>query len=275
MKLTVKILLSLLFVLIAGLFATNVILKGEYDRVDKSDFYWTYKRVLEQPFKYLKIYGGNITHIAFEQSPDYSVRLLNTWYRAANEDVVKCSVQNDTLFIRFNYSGKAREHTDWWKYITAVRIFSPRLLTVEGFDTDLGMFRLKQKSINVSMSGKSKFEVESSIRYLDSLTISQKDSSEIVFEMSPDNWRTQPAGEMISKIGGPGPKVQVKLNEPTNEKIKSPEAMNIHYVHARLDGNSLLDLGHAQIDSLHLSISDSSAIILSGGVLKKYRQYGY
>jgi hypothetical protein len=34
-----------------------------------------------------------------------------------------------------------------------------------------------------------------------------------------------------------------------------------------------MDLGHAQIDSLHLSISDSSAIILSGAVLKKHQQY--
>jgi hypothetical protein len=272
MKLTIKILVGLLFVFVAGLFATNIILKKEYDKFDKSDFYWNFKRVSEQPFKYLKIVGGNITHIAFEQSADCSVRILNSWLRG-NEGVVQTSVKNDTLFVRFNYAGKTREQMDWWKYITAVRIFSPGLLTVEGFDTDLEMFKLKQKSLQVSMSGKSKFEVESSIRFLDSLTISQKDSSEVVFEMSPDNWRTQSARGIVTKHAETGPKVRAIINEPGNEYIKSPEAMNIHYVHAQLEGNTLLDIGHAQVDSLQLAISDSSAVILSGAALKKYQQY--
>ena len=261
----------MLLVFVTGLFATNIILKREYDRVDKSDFYWTYKKVLEQPFKYLKIAGGNITHIAFEQSSDCSVRILNNWFRA-NEGVVQSSVQNDTLFIKFNYAGKTREHMDWWKYIIAVRIFSPELLYVEGFDTDLGMFKLKQKSIKVQMSGKSKFEVESSIRSLDSITVSQKDSSEVVFEMSPDNWRQDPSREIITKQGGSGPRIQAIINQPGSESIKSHEAMNIRYVNAKLEGNTLLDIGHAQIDSLQLAISDSSAIILSGGALRKFHQ---
>ncbi len=271
MKLTIKILLVLLFVFVAGLFATNIILKREYDGLDKSDYYWNFKRVLEQPFKYLKIDGGNITHIAFEQSAEYSVRILSSWLRG-NEGVVQSSVQNDTLFIRFNYSGKTREQMDWWKYITAVRIFSPGLLSVEGFDTDLGMFKLKQKYVNVHMSGRSKFEVESSIRSLDSITVSQKDSSEVVFEMSPDNWRQDPLRGIITKQGGSGPRVQTIINEPGTESIKSHEAMNIRYVNAKLEGNTLLDIGHAQIDSLHLAISDSSAIILSGGALRKFHQ---
>jgi hypothetical protein len=45
--------------------------------------------------------------------------------------------------------------------------------------------------------------------------------------------------------------------------------MIIQSVNARVEGNSLLDIGHAQIDSLKLYISDSSGIILSGGALKK------
>jgi hypothetical protein len=62
--------------LVAGLLSSNMILKKEYDKVDKSDIYWTFGNILEQPFKYLKIKGGNITNIAFEQSSNYSVRVL-------------------------------------------------------------------------------------------------------------------------------------------------------------------------------------------------------
>ncbi|MDE3182519.1 MAG: hypothetical protein KGM16_03775 [Bacteroidota bacterium] len=45
--------------------------------------------------------------------------------------------------------------------------------------------------------------------------------------------------------------------------------MIIHSVNAKVKGHSILDIGHAQIDSMQLQIADSSAIILSGGVLKK------
>src|SRR5450755_2432653 len=105
MKLSTRILVTMLFVLVAGLLASNMILKREYDKVDKSDVYWTYRRILEQPFKYLKIENGNITNIAFEQSAHCSVRVLEEWQRY-HEGVVKASVKNDTLFMKLSYTNK-------------------------------------------------------------------------------------------------------------------------------------------------------------------------
>ena len=113
-------------------------------------------------------------------------------------------------------------------------------------------FKLKQKNLTLNMSGKSTFEVESMIKNLDSLNISQMDSSNIVFEMSPD-FRPVEGKQIIT---------------PNDVEIKSPEAMSIQSVKANVQGYSLLDLGHAQIQSLQLNISDSSAIILSGGALR-------
>jgi hypothetical protein len=264
MKPSVKILIGMFVFSVMSLLASNIILKREYDKVDKTDLYWTYKKILEQPFKYLKVEGGNITHIAFEQSPNSSVRVLNNWL-GENEGVVKASVKNDTLFILFNYADKTMDEKGWWKYITPVRIFSPELLAVEGFNTNLEMFKLRQKSLNVHMSGKSKFEVESSIRYLDSLNIFQKDSSEVVLEMSQDN--KVPKIQVGKKVEN----LSSNSNQSTvtyTDAIKSPEAMNIQFVKASLQGYTLLDLGHAQIKSINLNIADSSAIILSGGSIK-------
>jgi hypothetical protein len=51
--------------------------------------------------------------------------------------------------------------------------------------------------------------------------------------------------------------------------IKSDESMNINSVNANVQGYSVLDIGHAQIGSMRLNIADSSAIILSGGALKR------
>ena len=146
----------------------------------------------------------------------------------------------------------------WMQDITAVRIFSPELLSVDGFNTNFEMFKLNQKGMNVTITGKSRFEVESIIPAFDTLNISQKDSSEVIFEMSPE-FKTTIVTD-ASRIG---------VSFGATQQIKSNEAMSIQSVNANLQGYTLLDLGHAQIKSMQLHIADSSAIILSGGALKK------
>lgn len=267
MKLTSRILLALLIILISGVLLSNVILKKEYDKVDKTDIYWTYEAVLKQPFKYLKLTGGNGTKIAFEQSPKYSVRILQEWKRHHNGGI-KAHVSNDTLYINFDFIPSNPYEKFWMKNITAVRIFSPELLSFDGFNTNFEMFKLKQKSINVKIAGRSGFEIESMIPAMDSINVSQKDSSEVIFEMSPDYKSVKPneKKEAVVEDKNTGNIIFYKSPE---QQIKSDEAMFINSVNANIKGYSILDLGHAQIQSLHLNIADSSAIILSGGALKK------
>jgi hypothetical protein len=268
MKFTSKVLLTLLVILFAGLLSSNIILKKEYDKVDKSDIYWNYEKVLQQPFKYLKITGGNGTKIAFEQSPNCSVRILQDWKRWHNGDL-KAHVNNDTLFINFDFIPANLYEKSWMQGITAVRIFSPQLLSIDGFNTNFEMFKLKQKSIAVNMSGKSVFELESMIPDMDSINVVQKDSASVEFEMSPDYKSKKEMDSTINKG------IQIHFGDKTIEpatglnEIKSNEAMNINSVNANVQGYSIHDLGHAQIQSLQLKIADSSAIILSGGALKK------
>jgi hypothetical protein len=238
MKLTSKILAALLLLFIAGLFISNGVLKSEYNKVDKNDLYWNYGKILEQPFSHIKVEGGNITNIAYEQSTYPSVRIFKDWEGYQNGSV-KALVKNDTLFLKFPNIYRDIFEKNWMGRSTLVRIFSPKLLSFTGTDTKFEMFKVKQSSINVSLLGKSQFEMESMITEFDTLNIIQRDSSAVVFEMSPD--------------------------------YKITESFHIKNVQADLKDVSILDLGHAQIDSLKLSISDSSAILLSGGTLKKRR----
>jgi Putative auto-transporter adhesin, head GIN domain len=236
MKWSTRILLTIVLAFVGGLLISNIVLKKEYDKIDKSDLHWNYEKVLGQHFKYLKIEGGNITNIAFEQSTNCSVRILNDWQRN-KPPLINTFVKNDTLFVKFISKGKNENEKNWMEWTTLVRIFSPELLYVEGFNTKFEMFNVKQKSISVNMSGKSEFELESMATAFDSLEIVQKDSSAVVFEMSPD--------------------------------YKTTASFHVKKVNAAITGVSILDLGHAQIDSLQLNIADSSGIILSGGALKK------
>jgi hypothetical protein len=268
MKWTTRILVVIVVLLAGGLLLSNMQLKSEYDKLDKSDTYWTYEKIADQPFRYLKVEGGNFTKIAFERSTHCSVRVLNEWQRY-HPELVKTTVKDDTLFIQFVYSPQNMGEKTWMEWTTLVRIFSPELLYVQGRDTKMEMFRTNQKSICVAMSGKSGFELESMNRNLDSVCLDLKDSSEVVMEMSPEF----KAAEQVSPVHSSA-RLNVKGMAAIfqgNEKIKSNETMYISSVTAKVDGNSLLDIGHAQINSLQLRVSDSSGVILSGGALKKFR----
>src|SRR5438270_9822950 len=100
MKVSSVILLVTFLLLVTALFASNLLLKKEYDKIDKSDIYWTYGSILEQPFKHLVIQGGNLTNIAFEPSKKSSVRVFRMWEGFDNK-AVKAFIKNDTLFVKF------------------------------------------------------------------------------------------------------------------------------------------------------------------------------
>lgn len=270
MKLSSKILLAMLFLLIGGLLMSNIVLKKEYNKIDKSDLYWNYTTVFSKPFKYIKIDGGNITNMAFEQSKKYSVRILNDWKRG-HPQLFQSSVKNDTLFIKFLYAPGDQNEKELMKRQNLVRIFSPQLLYVAAYNSNFEMFKLKQKTISVNISGKSRFEVESMIPDMDSINVTQKDSATVEFEMSPDYKSKDRKDTVINKSF----QISFGDNLPqsvSGSDIKSDEAMKIELVKAHISGNSIMDVGHAQIRSLQLNIADSSAIILSGGALKKWCQ---
>lgn len=258
MKFTTRMLVLIFVLMIAGLFSSNIILKKQYDAIDKSDIYWTYNKVLEKPFKYLNITGGNETNIYYEPGAKPSVRLLQEWIKYHNGGDVKAIVRNDTLFLNFDYKPANAYEKFWLRDAAPVRIFSPELLSVTGNNTHFEMQKVKQKSINVNITGRSKFEVESMSKTLDTVNVYQRDSSEIVFEISPEYLSTKVTDN--TRIG---------FNTINTTQTNKNESMSINAVKADIGGQCLLDIGHAQIQSLQLHIQDSSAVILSGGTLKK------
>ena len=257
MKFTTRILVLIFILMFAGLLSSNMILKKQYDATDKSDIYWTYNKVLEQPFKYLNITGGNETNIYYEPSAKPSVRLLQEWVKYHNGEV-KASVRNDTLFLNFDDKPTNPFEKVWLHNAAPVRIFSPELLSVTGNNTHFEMQKVKQKSINVNITGKSSFEVETMNKAMDSVNVYQRDSSEIVFEVSP---------EYLSAVVTD--KTKIGFKSTTRDQTNKNESISIRSVNADIDGHCLLDIGHAQIQNMQLRVGDSSAVILSGGALKK------
>lgn len=239
MKVTTKILFALLLLFLTGIVMSNIALRNEYKKTRKDDLYWTYERILEKSFSHLVLDGGNLTKIAYEPGMRCSVRVLNDW----DKTKVKAFVRNDTLFMTFPNSYRDQYEKQWLSWNVPVRIFSPQLLSVTAMNTNLELYKFNQTNLDVNISGKSYFEVETSKSSLHSLHITANDSSEIVFEMSPE--------------------------------VKRDGTFNVHSVEADLNGFSFLDMGHAQIDSLKLKVADSSGILLSGGTMKRNQVYNY
>ena len=235
MKLTSKILLAMLLLFTSGLFASNFLLKKEYDKADKTDVYWTYEKILEQPFRHLKITGGNITRIAYQQGPHPSVRVAKDWY-GFQAGGLKAFVKDDTLFL--NVPGEYRNinEKNYLQWTTVLRIFSPELLSVTGTNTNILMEKLDQKNVTVKLNGKSAFEAETIVPDFDTLVIDQSDSSTVRFEMDPS--------------------------------LKVAQDYHVGYLKANIRGFSFLNIGHAKIDSLRLSVADSSGVFLSGSAMK-------
>src|SRR5690349_16954698 len=150
MKLTTRILLGILILMIAGLVVSNLVLKKQYNAIDKSDLYWTYNKVFDKPFKHLNITGGNGTNIYYEQNDRPSVRLSREWV-AYHHGSIKADVRNDTLFLNFDYIPANLFEKFYLQNAAPVRIFSPELLSVRGMNTNFEMQKLRQKSIQVNI----------------------------------------------------------------------------------------------------------------------------
>ncbi|WP_316635953.1 DUF2807 domain-containing protein [uncultured Flavobacterium sp.] len=221
------------------LFASNVILKKRYDSADKSDYYWNYNKISTTPFKYLKIDGGNVTNIVFEQQKNCSVRVLDYW-GGYDKDSVKTYVSGDTLHLQFVKCPTDLYKKSWMETNVLVRIAAPQLLAIDGYNTNFEFVKLDQKELQINLTGKSRIEVESNTHNFDKLSINQRDSSQVIFEMNPD--------------------------------LKQSPIIKVKNVAVKIQGVSLLDIGHMNVDNLQLDVTESSAVILSGHNLKSQQK---
>src|ERR1700712_4465512 len=142
MKLSSMILLGTFSLLLVAMVVSNILLKKEYDKIDKSDSYWNFNKIPQQPFRHLKIDGGNFTNITFEQSSRPSVSIFKNWEGSEN-NLVKATVINDTLFVSLSVSSTDPGERDYMQGNTLVHISSPELLSVDGWNTNIILNKLQ------------------------------------------------------------------------------------------------------------------------------------
>jgi hypothetical protein len=236
-KISTLIVTVLIILLVVSVFATELVFKNEYDKRDKNDIYWNYDKISQKPYSHLKITGGNVTNIIFEPGKYPSVRVLKQWEGFKDDSLLTVSVNNDTLYLNFKNKYKNLNEKNWMQSEVLVRLFAPQLLSIDGSDTNFELQKMKQSNFSINLKGKSRLEVETYDPDFDSLKVVQRDSSQVIFERSPD--------------------------------LKGTHMMHFKRVNASMTGYTLLDIGRSYVDDIKLNISDSSAVILSGKSLKE------
>jgi hypothetical protein len=237
LKLSTMILLVSLVLITIGLFASNMALKTEYNKLDKKDKYWNFNTVLSQPFKHLKIEGGNVTQVIFEPGTTSSVRIAKYWTDYKEESNFKAYVRNDTLHINMAYHAKDNSNKEWMQNEQMVRISTPELLSVEANDIQLSLENIKQNTLNLNAGGHAKIWVKSLSNKIDSLNVLEHNRAEVHINVTDD--------------------------------FKGPNVIDFGHINANLNDGSFLDVGRSYTNDLKLNMADSSSIILSGKSVSK------
>lgn len=222
---------------LAGIFGSNAIMKKEYDSIDKSDKYWNYTKFTDKPFKHIKITGGNVSNIVYEQAPHSAVKVMRAWH-GSEDGTVKAVVSNDTLAIDFVNGYKDLYEKYWLRDAVTVRITGPVVESVTGMDTKLVLNKYDHPSLKVELHGNSRLVVNSYRTHFDRLDVNQGDSSLTTIAMSNETF--------------------------TNDIIRIKE------VNATGRGVSLLNLRSLSVDHLNLDMADSASVALSGYTLGKW-----
>lgn len=238
MKLSNTILIISLSTAVAGLFGSNYVMKNEFDKIDKTDPYWTYKKIEDKPFRHLVVKGGSISNIFFEQSPHSFVKVMTNWH-GSEDGTVKARVSNDTLYLDFNNRFTDIYEKYWLRDVVPVRISTPSLISAEGMDTKLVIDKFNQPTLKINLSGDSKIQVNCFTTHFSKIEVDQKDSSLVAFTVS--------------------------------KELFLPDSIKVDEVVAKGSGTSLLNLRTATIDSLHMQLTDAASIALSGYSLRKWK----
>jgi len=255
-KLTNKILLGLGLLFCCSIIFSAFKFRQEYDKnITKGDLYFLYSPIQEQPFSHLMIRGGNVTTIVYEPAERSSVRVFNKW-AGYNEKRVKTTVSHDTLYLDFPNRYKDNDEKNQLGNTPAVRIFSPVLKSITCFNTNLLLSKFKQKELTADISGNSSLTVESLIYEFTSVSVKAADTTDIIFEMS---------SSLRKAASAPS-----KSNPQEIPAIAAGwDIFHIQRFHAEASGQSFINIGRAQVDSIDFKLTDTASILLSGGTIRK------
>lgn len=197
LKLSTQLLIGVALSAVISSFISGSILRKQYDKIDKTNKYWYYQKIVDQPFKHIKIlqnaFSGDTLNtlpatsgmLRFEKGNDYSVLSNKTSYGSRwnmeEGDTLSCKVLNDTLFI---YSPHYTTYSNNGKDISYDLVLTaPHLESVTCLNVGTEITGLHQDSMHFDLSGRSYLEFRNDYANMNLIKANIRDRA--VLELSP------------------------------------------------------------------------------------------
>lgn len=153
MKRSFKILISIPLILMVLFIINAFSLKSNWDKTDKKEKYLSYKKLYNQPFKYIKTYAksGGYGKVCIDYDTKGQVYISNSW-----EDKVRVSIKNDTLNIEFLNIPKGGFEGD--NLDKMVIVTNPDVKSIESNNVSIEIENLTQDYLTLRGNGFGRFE---------------------------------------------------------------------------------------------------------------------
>lgn len=167
-------LISLCLVIVTGIYATNVFLKKEYQKIDLTDPYKNYVSVTFASYSVLDISGSNGYPIEIVHKKTNDVKVLRS-----RLDHFKSTLRNDTLFIQFTGSNIPMAQRFNSKVPAGIIIENNELSSVINSNMHARVTDFSIQKLKLSLKGNSLTEINNC--NLNTMDIDMKNSSQIEF----------------------------------------------------------------------------------------------
>jgi hypothetical protein len=231
-KWSTKLLVGIFALVISSLFASNLILKHEYDLVKNKPLnrFSEFQEIGNQPFKHIVIANGRtVDNIYFENSNRYALLI------AEKEDVSKWAqnifIKNDTLFVAFKHADTNKMNSYPSSIKPFLYILAPNIESIQLANTEIFINDFQQKSLNINLLDNSRCTMGSA-KPIDSCKVTLSDYSDFSVDLPIDL-----------------------------------QSININSVEINMEKNSSLHLKKAKIEQLILNTKDDNTVELSSTTL--------
>lgn len=179
MKLSTKLMFSLLACIITGFVFYNFTLKEKYNRINISDEFWEFEYKDEFVFSHISINGSNNNIVLV----DYGQANSGVVYKKKFKQLINYMVNGDTLYLKFNIDPTKKNHKiNKKRKLTNIIIMTNELksITLKNSFVDLNLNN--QKRIDIVLDGLTNLDVYAKGVFIDSLFINIKDQSSLDFK---------------------------------------------------------------------------------------------
>jgi hypothetical protein len=183
-KWSTKLLVGVFALVVSSIFASNLILKKEYDLIKSKpkDRFSGYQKMVNQPFKHIVVDSANLVGEIYIESSNQPSVYVSKFLDIHTLLAQNIFVRNDTLFVKLNETFFSQfsviEKRQIKQMNPFLHILSPDIQSISVSNSDIRIDTLHQKGLIINLSNHAHFEMNNGILDMDFCKVSMSDFSE-------------------------------------------------------------------------------------------------